>query len=32
LFMRIYNNSKLSEEQKQELLNYYKAKQTQVGK
>jgi hypothetical protein len=32
LFMRIYNNSKLSEGQKQELLNYYKAKQTQVGK
>jgi len=27
LFMRIYNNSKLSEEQKQELLNYYKSKQ-----
>ena len=30
LFMRIYNNSKLSEGQKQELLNYYKTKQAQV--
>jgi hypothetical protein len=30
LFMRIYNNTGISEKQKQELLNYYKTKQAQV--
>ena len=30
LFMRIYNNTGISEKQKQELLNYYKSKQAQV--
>ena len=32
LFMRIYNNTGISEKQKQELLNYYKSKQAQVGR
>ena len=30
LFMRIYNNTVLSEKQKQELLNYYKSKQNKT--
>ena len=30
LFMRIYNNTGISEKQKQELLNYYRSKQAQV--
>ena len=32
LFMRIYNNSGLSEKEKQELLNYYRSKQNQTLK
>lgn len=30
LFMRIYNNTGISEKQKQELLNYYRSKQNQT--
>ena len=32
LFMRIYNNMNLAEPQKQELLNYYKSKQSQAAR